>query len=85
MATLNEYRLPTPDWLYVAVERESYMGDARLRVGVRTMDADALLVDVPLRTSLRSAGAVENDAQQLLQQVIEQATVQLATMELERN
>ncbi len=85
MGKPSNYRFPTPDWLYVAVERESYMGDARLRVGVRTMDTDVLLVDVPLRTSMRSAGAVENDAQKLLQQVVERDTVQLATMELDRN
>lgn len=85
MGRPSSYRIQTPDWLYVAIDRVSESGDVRLLVGVRTMDTDVLLVDTPLRASMRSAGAVDNDARELLQQVVGRATVQLATMELEKD
>lgn len=85
MGRPSSYRIQTPDWLYVAIDRVSESGDVRLLVEVRTMDTDVLLVDTPLRASMRSEGAVDNDARELLQQVVERATVQLATMELEKD
>lgn len=85
MAMLNEYRPPTPDWLHITIESDAAGWGQRLRVGVRTMEADVTLLDVKLLASLHRAGVVDGGARELLQQVVERATVQLATMELEKD
>lgn len=85
MATLNEYRPPMPAWAMVQVDTLRERPGHVLRVGVHTPTGFVVLLGIPLRESVDRAHCVAGDARSLLQQVIEQATVQLATMELERN
>lgn len=82
---LNEYRPPMPAWARVQVDAVPAHRGFVLRVGVHTPTGFVVLLNIPLRESLEQVACVEGDARSLLQQVVERATVQLATMELEKD